>query len=148
MNDKLLRRRQVEIVIDVIIHATEDVRKFYKSFEESFNIKKEQFTIQELTGHFDNPIIMLDAKITKEKDATRIIEKLSSDMSKEQKKEILESFDQRIDRSRLYIRLDKQEFVQGYITLGEKNSIKLKIYTPIYKKKEIIQEYQTLLGFN
>ncbi len=130
---------KLEITIDVIIHATEDIKKFYDAFEESFGITKKQFDIQELTGHFDNPITILTVQITKDA-ARQIIDKIK-DIS-----EILEPLDQRMDDSSLYIRLDKQEFVQGNIVLGEENAIKLKIYTPVYNKKEILQAYQALLG--
>ena len=141
MSDKL------EIKIDVIIHATEDIKKFHKAFEGLFGIKEDQFTIQEMTGHFDNPIIMLGTKITGDT-ARKIIEKISSKISEYEKEEILESLEQRTEGSGMYMRLDKQEFVQGNIIPEQKNAIKLRVYTPVYQKREIIEAYKALLDFH
>jgi hypothetical protein len=43
------------------------------------------------------------------------------------------------------LRLDKEEFVNGDLVIQEKNSVKLKIYTPIYKKTEAVKTYSNLL---
>ncbi len=66
---------KIEVTIDVIIHATEDISKIFQSFEELLDLKEENFTIHETTGHFDNPIIMLNAKIVK-KEAQNFMKKL------------------------------------------------------------------------
>ena len=137
---------KTEITIDTIVHATEDINKFYNSFEKLFGIDQEQFKIQEFEGHFDNPIIMLNTKITNQSE--KILRKLSSGLSMREKDQVLETLEERMDDSSLYLRIDKQEFVEGKISLEEKNAIKLKIYTPVYKKKEILQEYKNLLNFN
>ncbi len=135
---------KIEVTIDVIIHATEDPSKFFDAFEEIFGLKQEEFTIQHLTGHFDNPITLLDAKISKKK-AAEFVKTLVSKISPDQIDYILESIDERLENSTLYLRLDKEEFVNGNFAIQEKNSIKLKIYTPIYKKTEIVKTYSNLL---
>ena len=81
---------KIEVTIDVIIHATEDATKFFDAFEEMFGLKKEEFSIQNLTGHFDNPITLLDAKISK-KQAANFVKILISKMSHDQIEYILES---------------------------------------------------------
>ena len=55
---------KLEVSIDAIIHATEDTSKFLKTFEDLF-VLKDEFTINQTTGHFENPIILLNAKIEK-----------------------------------------------------------------------------------
>ena len=55
---------KIEITIDAAVHATEDVSKIFQAFE-ILELQEEDFTINETTGHFDNPIIMLNAKIVK-----------------------------------------------------------------------------------
>ena len=59
---------KLEISIDVIIHATEDITKFFENFKELFELDEEKFEIVNMTGHFENPITMLSTKISK-KDA-------------------------------------------------------------------------------
>ena len=53
---------KLEVTIDVIIHATEDITKFLKSFEGIFELK-DNFTINETLGHFENSITILSRKI-------------------------------------------------------------------------------------
>lgn len=55
----------LEVTIDVIVHATEDISKIFHSFNEVLDIKEEEFSINETTGHFDNPITILNVKIIK-----------------------------------------------------------------------------------
>ena len=54
---------KIEITIEVIVHATEDDEKILKAFFEQFNISKDEFSRQNLTGHFENPITLLRPKI-------------------------------------------------------------------------------------
>jgi len=131
---------KLEIAIDVIIHATEDISKFLKSFEEMFNLKEEDFTINQTTGHFENPIITLNAKIEKNQ-AQKFVEKLIKTLSEEQIKELIEEIEERTVDSRFHIRLDKQEFIKGNIVLKEKDAIKMKIHTPIYNKKDTVKTF-------
>ena len=56
---------KIEVTIDVIVHATEDISKIFQAFEELLDLKKEDFTVHETTGHFENPITMLNTKIVK-----------------------------------------------------------------------------------
>ncbi len=56
---------KIEVTIDVIVHATEDISKIFQAFEELLDLKEDEFTIKETTGYFENPIIMLNTKIVK-----------------------------------------------------------------------------------
>lgn len=136
---------KIEVTIDVIIHATEDPSKFFDAFEEMFGLKKEEFSVQNVKGHFDNPITLLNAKISK-KQAVDFVKSLLSKMSPDQIDYILETIEERLENSNLYLRLDKEEFVNGKLVIQEKNSVKLKIYTPVYKKTEIVKTYSNLLN--
>jgi len=66
---------KLEVTIDVIIHATEDISKIYQSFEKLLDLKEENFTIHETTGHYDNPIILLNAKIVKKEAQKSMVSK-------------------------------------------------------------------------
>ena len=133
---------KLEVTIDVIIHATEDTSKFLKIFEEMFELKNE-FVINQTTGHFENPIIILNAKIEK-KQAQKIIAKLVNLLSNKQIKEIVEEIEERTVDSRLHIRLDKQEFIKGNIVFKEKDAIKMKIHTPIYNRKNTVKIFSKI----
>jgi len=135
---------KIEVTVDVIVHATEDITKIFDAFEELFQIKQKKFNIQNLKGHFDNPITMLQAKLTK-KDAKSFVEKLVSDLPKDQQKELLESLEERIYNSAFHLRLDKQKLVVGQVDLRDKDPVKVKIFTPIYNKKDTTKIYSELL---
>ena len=131
---------KVEVTIDVIIHATEDISKIFQSFEELLNLKEENFTIHETLGHFDNPIIMLSAEIVK-KEAQNFMKKLLEFLSNEQINELIEEIEERTVDSRFHMRLDKQELIKGNLVFGEKETIKIKIYTPIYNRKNTAKTF-------
>ncbi len=129
---------KIQVTIDVIIHATEDISRIFQSFEKLLNLKEENFTIHETTGHFDSPIIMLNAKIVK-KEAQNFMKKLLKLLSVEQINELIEEIEERTVDSRFHMRLNKQELIKGNLTFGEKETIKIKIHTPIYNKKNTVK---------
>ncbi len=135
---------KLEVSIEIIVHATEDEKKIFDSFSDLFLLKKEDFVIEELTGHFENPIKLIRAKISKNK-AKKFVEKLISELPSEQIDETIINLENRIQNSVLHFRLGKQEFVKGRIMMQEKDAIKLKIFTPIYKKSQVVETYTKLL---
>ncbi len=130
---------KIEVTIDVIVHATEDISKIFQSFE-ILNLKEDDFTIQETLGHFENPIIMLNTKIIK-KQAQNFMKKLLELLSSEQINKLIEEIEERTTDSKFHMRLDKQELIKGNIIISEKDTIKMKIHTPIYNKKDTIKSF-------
>lgn len=134
---------KLEVTIDVIVHATEDIVKFFKSFNEIFGLEEEAFSISHVTGHFENPITILRAIITK-KLALQFLEKFLKMLSENQKSEIIKEIEERTENSTLHIRFDKQEFIQGKLTFKEKDAIRLKIHVPIYNKKDTVKVFSKI----
>ena len=131
---------KIEVTIEVIIHATEEISKIFQSFEEFFNLNEEDFTIKETTGYFENPIIILNTKIVKKR-AQQFMKKLLELLSIEQVNKLIEDIEERTVDSRFHMRLDKQELIKGNLIIGEKDTIKLKIHTPIYNKKDTVKSF-------
>jgi RNA binding exosome subunit len=129
---------KIEITIDVIIHATEDISKIFQSFEEILDVKEEDFTIEETMGHYENPIIVLNTKIVK-KQARNFMNKLLELLSAEQVNDLIEEIDERTVDSKFHMRFDKQELIRGNLVIKEKDTVKLKIHTPIYNKKNTVK---------
>lgn len=129
---------KIEITIDVIVHATEDISKIFQSFEEILDVKEEDFTIKETMGHYENPIIVLNTKIVK-KQARNFMNKLLELLSAEQVNDLIEEIDERTVDSKFHMRFDKQELIKGNLAIKEKDTIKLKIHTPIYNKKNTVK---------
>ena len=131
---------KIEVTIDVIVHATEDISKIFQAFEELLDLKEDDFVIQETTGHFENPIIMLNIKIVK-KEAQNFMKKFLGLLSIEQINGLIEEIEERTVDSRFHTRLDKQELIKGNLEFQEKDTIKLKIHTPIYNKKDTVKTF-------
>ena len=131
---------KLEITIDVIVHATEDISKIFQSFNDVLEIEEESFSITETTGYYENPIIMLNAKLVK-KQAKSFMEKFLKLLSSNQINQLTEEIEERIADSKFHLRLDKQELIKGVVILSEKDTIKIRIYTPIYNKKESIRKF-------
>lgn len=135
---------KLEISIDIIVHATEDVEKILEPFLELFNISNEEFSRQNLSGHFENPITLLHAKI-KKKDARNFLKKLVSKIPENEFREIIEDIQSHIQDSTLHLRFGKQELIKGKMVLQEKDAIKFKIFTPVYKKTDVVKNFVALL---
>ena len=136
---------KIQVSIDVIVQATEDISKLYNAFEEVLEIEKGQFRTNETKGHFDNPIVLLNSVIEK-KQAKNFIYKLISLMPVEQTKRIIEEIEERTVDSSFHMRIDKDEMLRGNISTNEKSTIKLKIQVPIYNKKETVREFTKLFS--
>ena len=131
---------KLEITIDIIVHATEDISKIFQSFNDVLEIEEESFSITETTGYYENPIIMLNVKLVK-KQAKSFMEKFLKLLSKNQINQLIEEIEERIEDSKFHLRLDKQELIKGVVVLSEKDTIKIRIHTPIYNKKESIRKF-------
>jgi hypothetical protein len=136
--------KRLEVDIQVIVHATEDLEKIFAAFRETFDVDREEFAMQNLTGHFENPIIFLHSRIKKKK-AQFFVKKLVSSMPREQVNTIIEDLENRYDDSTLYLRISKQSLVKGEISLSDKEPVKIKIFTPIYKQADLERTFTTLL---
>ena len=134
---------KIEITIDTIIHATEDISKILDSFEGMFGLNSEQFSSIHTVGHFDNPIIMLHTKLVK-KDAVEFLKRLTGTLSKDQIDEMIDEIEERTVDSRYHIRMGKQELINGKLEFKEKDAIKLKIHTPIYNKKDTVRIFSKI----
>ena len=87
---------------------------------------------------------MLGIKLTK-KNSLNFLKTLISKLPKDHQDSLVDDIENRVDDTSLHIRLAKQEFVNGRLKIDEKNAIKIKVYIPVYVKKEIIKAYTDML---
>ena len=133
-----------EVKIDTILHATEDIDKILRCFLENFNLKQEKFNVQNLTGHFNNPITLLSINL-KKKEAEEFIRNLLTKISKSDFDEIYQNVEELISSSGLKLKIDKQRMLNGKIMLEQRDAIKINISCPVYVKKDSKKIYQQLL---
>jgi len=131
---------KIEITINVIVHATEDILKIFQSFEEVLELKEEEFTVNETIGHYENPIVILNAKIVK-KQAQNFIRKLNELLPTEQINKLIAEVEERTVDSRFHMRIDKQELMNGNLRIKDNETIQIKIHTPIYNKKDTVKTF-------
>jgi RNA binding exosome subunit len=131
---------KIEITVNVIVHATEDILKIFQSFEEVLELKEEEFTMNETIGHYENPIVVLNAKIVK-KQAQNFIRKLKELLPTEQVSKLIEEIEERTVDSRFHMRIDKQELVNGNLRVKDNETIQIKIHTPVYNKKDTVKTF-------
>lgn len=136
--------QRLEVDIQVIVHATEDLEKILGAFDETFGVGRDEFESQSLTGHFENPITLLHSKIKKKK-ARAFVAKMIASMPKEQVDSVIQDLENRYDDSTLHLRISKQDLIRGKVTLSDREPVKVKIFTPIYKRAEFVDTFTAIL---
>ena len=135
---------RAEVKIDVILHATENVDKIFESFLHNLNLERKNFEVQNLTGHFDNPITLLSINL-KKKNAEKFISKFCDGINKTDFDEIYENIEENVSSSGLKLKISKQKMIEGKIILENKDAVKINISCPVYVKKDSKKIYQQLL---
>jgi len=134
----------IEIIIEIIVHATEDTKKIFEPILELFDIKEEEFVKERLEGHFGNPILLMKVKLGKKR-AEEFVKNLVEKISKSQMDEFLQNMEMYFEGSSLFMRISKGELVRKSISLQQNDALKIKISTPVYKKNELVKTYLDLL---
>ena len=135
---------QLEIRIDLILHATENENKVLEELESVFHIEQKNFQIEQVPGHFNNPILLISSKLEK-KSAVDFVKIFFSKMKKEDFHEIFDNVDEYVTSSGLSLRISKQKLVSKIITISKEDAIKISISTPVYVKTETKKIYQELM---
>ena len=135
---------QIEIRIDLILHATENENKVLEELESVFHIEQKNFQIEQVPGHFNNPILLISSKL-KKKSAVDFVKIFFSKMKKEDFYEIFDNVDEYVTSSGLSLRISKQKLVSKILTISKEDAIKISISTPVYVKNETKKIYQELM---
>ena len=87
-----------------------------------------------LTGHYGNPITLVETKIRDKQTILSLVEKLASGLSPLDKEILRRDIHVHFEKGNLYIRLHKQLAFQGKVALGRSDPIRMRIR---FKTKEI-----------
>ena len=101
---------QLEVKINLILHATENENKVLESLENVFDIEQKNFQIEQVPGHFNNPILLISSKL-KKKNAENFIRVFFSKMKKDDFEEVFENVEDYVTSSGLNLRISKQKLV-------------------------------------
>ena len=135
---------QLEVKINLILHATENEKKVFEELENNFQIEQSEFQVEEVSGHFNNPILLISSKL-KRKTAQNFVSLFFSKMKKEEFEEIFNYVENYVTSSGLSLRISKQKLMSGILALSREDKIKINISTPVYVKNETKKIYQELM---
>ena len=135
---------QLEVRINLILHATENENKIIEKLEDIFEMEQKQFQIEEISGHFNNPILLISSKL-KKKSAENFVRVFFSKIKKTDYHEIFDNVEDYVISSGLNLRVSKQKLISGILTISKEDAIKININTPVYVKNETRKIYQELM---
>ena len=135
---------QLEVKINLILHATENENKVLESLENVFGVEQKDFQIEQVPGHFNNPILLITSKL-KKKNAQNFIKVFFSKMKKDDFEEVFENVEDYVTSSGLNLRISKQKLVSENLTMSKEDAIKINISTPVYVKNNTKKIYQELM---
>jgi hypothetical protein len=136
---------QLEVRINLILHATENEDKVLQVLENIFAIEQKDFQIEQVQGHFNNPILLISLKL-KKKSAENFVSVFFSKIKKTDFQEIFENIEDYVTSSGLSLRVSKQELISKIFTISKEDAIKININTPVYVKNETKKIYQELMN--
>lgn len=121
-----------------MIHATEDVDKVMKAVREALGISKDAEMVK-LYGHYGNPILKVKF-ILKKEEADELLKRVLRELGEEDRDAMLWDLDISVDDSGwFFLRLDKQELIEGKIRVGKSDAVRMKFF--IKGGKEKAKEY-------
>ena len=135
---------QLEVKINLILHATEDENKVLEKLEENLGIEQKDFQIEQIPGHFNNPILLISSQL-KRKSAHNFVSLFFSKMKKEEFDDVFNYVEDYVTSSGLNLRISKQKLMSGILALSREDTIKINISTPVYVKNETKKIYQELM---
>ena len=135
---------QLEVKINLILHATENENKILDVLENTFHIEQKKIQIEQIPGHFNNPILLISSKL-KKKNAQDFIKIFFSKIKKSDFQDIFDNVENYVTSSGLSLRISKQKLVSEEITISKEDAIKININTPVYVKNETKKIYQELM---
>jgi len=126
--------------IRVFAHATEDQDKVQTAVRNLLPENLAQtilFQKTTLEGHHGNPITLFTAKLTDKKLLPTVLEKIGSGLSSLDKEDLSQDLKLHLEKSNLFLRLDKQSAYLGTFKFNQNDPIHLKIHFKNKSTQEI-----------
>jgi len=119
------------VEISTIAHATDDLDKVQyalRSILPAVLRDREVFTRRYMQGHYGNPIVTFDARLTRSSEVEEFIQHFMRLVPKTDKLRITRDIDLHADSDgNLYVRVDKQQAFRGVIQLGDEDPIRIRV---------------------
>ena len=134
----------------MFLHYTEEgfpvlfMGEILEKLENVFHIEQKKFQIEQVPGHFNNPILLVSSKL-KKKSAEKFVHIFFTKIKKTDFQKIFDNVEDYVISSGLSLRISKQKLISGILTLSKEDAIKINISTPVYVKNETKRIYQELM---
>ncbi|MCE7747785.1 MAG: hypothetical protein GPJ51_05270 [Candidatus Heimdallarchaeota archaeon] len=122
------------------VHATENFDKNMEALENLIPdelIEETEIVVEELEGGYENPIEYVVTSFSNKKLVTKILKHIVSKLSKEQKMQLYNEFEERFNQNKksFHIRIDKQGIYNNQLIISSAtNVIKIEIKLRSYIK--------------
>ena len=133
--------------ISVFVHATEDEDNVLNALKiflpDDAKVQKEH-----ATGHYQNPIGILTAKIERPRDIIKFLDLIKRNLPTNDINKLLNDLESYVDREGvLFIRFDKQEAIRNSIRLGKDDPILVRVKVAAYpaRKEKALEVARGLL---
>ncbi len=118
------------VKISTLSHATEDRGKVLKAMRELYSGKtSKEFPAAKAKGHYGNEIVTLKTTITSGREANMFFTELWRRLAGSEREQTLSRLGDYIDQSgTLFLRIDKEECLQGRIRIGTIDTIRVEVH--------------------
>lgn len=143
-----------ELFIQVLCHATEDLKKVLKAVENIIGpeyASKLSVSTEVLEGHYGDPITLVRAFLLDRESAERAFYQILLSLTPTEREELWSERSQKGKHGgKLYIRLDKQAAFLGQIKPSDKDSVKIvvQIRGSVDALRRMLEAKLTNLGEN
>ncbi|NOZ58980.1 MAG: hypothetical protein GXO66_05330 [Euryarchaeota archaeon] len=127
------------------VHATEEEERVRQALLGIFPGEVE-LRRTEARGQFGNPIVILEAELSRQREIRAFLEKLLGGLPAEEVRRLRDEVERRFEGGRFYIRLDKMHACSGRLRLGQGIQVVLTVTSYPYSEEEIKSGLRRLLG--
>lgn len=123
-------------------HATEDTDKVLIAIQNTLSpetTKTVTFKKANLTGHYGNPITLIETRIKDKGITLKTFERLSQGLGVMDKELLNSEIKQHLEKGNLYLRLDKQSAYLNELRLCQTDPIHLRIHFKKHSPDQVIE---------
>lgn len=127
--------------IRAFAHATEDSDKVLKAMQNILPIELSETVIfrkSNVSGHHGNPIALFEARIKDKKAAGAVFGKVCQNLGIPDKESLSREIDRHLEKSKLYLRLDKQSAFLGEFKLGVEDGVHLCVHFKRHTREDVM----------
>ena len=138
--------KRLQATLSFFVHSTENEDLILNSIQRMLRVDRDDLAKRSMKGHYDNVIIVYSGNFRGPK-AEALLLTVVKGLESSSRSYIARNVDQFVDQQgRLYLRLDKQELVQGRLVIGSRDPVRITFKAPRFKKLEAVSRFREIFG--